>query len=163
MMRSIVENNHIFTVKFSYLLLNCRAWKFTETFLLFEKYKMYILKTNQTYEKRRIKASDKISDVNIVNVNILNGVILHQYQMKTSVVWITGIYQVDYLWVKSQANECLRGVWKLSTFNFIFSILFCLYHLKRSEKRSWKGHGKVIEFHSWISVWTMISHAEILP
>ena len=21
---------------------------------------------------------------------------------------------------------------------------------------SWKGHGKVIEIHSWISVWTMI-------
>ena len=75
--------------------------------------------------------------------------------MRTGVVWIIGIYQVDYLWVKSQANVCLRGVWKLSTFNDFFNILFCRYYLKRSEKRSWKGHGKVIEFHSWIFVWTM--------
>ena len=32
--------------------------------------------------------------------------------METSVFWIIGIYQVDYLWFKSQANVCLRGVWK---------------------------------------------------
>ena len=61
-------------------------------------------------KKEEFKASDKISDVNIVNVNILNRVILQQYQMKKSVVWIIGIYQVDYSWVKSQANEYLRGI-----------------------------------------------------
>ena len=81
--------------------------------------------------------------------------------MKTSVVWIIRIYQVDYLWVKSQANVSLRGVWKLGTFNDFFYILLYRYYLKRSEKMSCKGHWKIIEFHSWISVWTMcddVSH-----
>ena len=85
-------------------------------------------------------------------------VILWQYEMKTSVVWIIRIYQVDYLWVKSQANVCLRGVWKLGTFNDFFYILLYRYYLKRSEKMSYKGHWKIIEFHSWISVWTMSGH-----
>ena len=40
--------------------------------------------------------------------------------MKTSVVWIIRIYQVDYLWVRSQANVCLRGVCKLGTLIFFF-------------------------------------------
>ena len=72
-----------------------------------------------------------------------------------NVVWMLRIYQVDYLWVQSQANVCLWGVWKLGTFINFFSILFYRYYLKRSEKMSWKSHGKVIEFYPWISVWTM--------
>ena len=63
--------------------------------------------------------------------------------MRTGVVWIIGIYQVDYLWVKSQANVCLRGVWKLSTFNDFFNILFCRYYLTWKGPR--KGHGRVME------------------
>ena len=38
----------------------------------------------------------------------------------------------------------------------IFQIFFLPSLLEESEKMSWKGHGKVIEFHSWISVWTML-------
>ena len=60
--------------------------------------------------------------------------------MKTNVIWIIEIYQVDYLWVKSQANICLRGVWKLGTFNFL-----TIY----STVTTWKGqrncHGRVME------------------
>ena len=74
--------------------------------------------------------------------------------MKTSVVWIIRIYQVHY-GLNLKQMYVLRGVCKLGTFNIFFNILFYHYYLKRSEKRSWKGHGKVIEFHSWISVWTM--------
>ena len=37
----------------------------------------------------------------------------------------------------------------------IFQKKFLPSLLEKSEKMSWKGHGKVIEFHSWISVWTM--------
>ena len=65
---SIVGNNHIFTIKFSYLLLNRRAYKYTETFLLFEK---YLLKTQIKHTKRKeFKASDILSDVNIVKVKL---------------------------------------------------------------------------------------------
>ena len=42
--------------------------------------------------------------------------------MKTSVVWIIRVYQVDYLWVKSQENMCLKGVWKLGAFNDFLNI-----------------------------------------
>ena len=55
--------------------------------------------------------------------------------MKTGVLWIIRIYQVDYLWVKSQANVCLRRVWKLGTLNFFLPSL-----LEKSEKMSWKSH-----------------------
>ena len=41
---------------------------------------------------------------------------------------------------------------KTGTFDNFFNILFYLYYLKRSEKMSWKGHGKVIEINFWISV-----------
>ena len=70
--------------------------------------------------------------------------------MKTNVTWIIGIHQIDYLWGKSQANVCLRGAWKLGTFNFL-----TFYSTITTWKRPRKCHGKVIEFHSWISVWTM--------
>ena len=56
------------------------------------------------------------------------------------------------LWGKSQANVCLRGAWKLGTFNFL-----TFYSTVTTWKRPRKGHGKVIEFHSWISVWTMLA------
>ena len=63
--------------------------------------------------KKKFKASDILSDVNIVNIKLFQikpRVIHRQYQMKTSVVWIVEIYQVDYFPVKSQANVCLRGM-----------------------------------------------------
>ena len=63
---------------------------------------------------------------------------------------------IDYLWVKSWADlwlSMLRGVWKNWCIYWFFKILFYRYYF---EKMSWKGHGKVIEFHSWISVWTML-------
>ena len=60
--------------------------------------------------------------------------------MKTNVTWIIGIHQVDYLWGKSQANVCLKGAWKLGTFNFL---TLC------STVTTWKGprkcHGRVME------------------
>ena len=71
--------------------------------------------------------------VNIKSGWIETRVILRQYQMKTNVIWIIEIYQVDYLWVKSQANICLRGVWKLGTFNFL-----TIY----STVTTWKGQRK---------------------
>ena len=81
--------------------------------------------------------------------------------MSSSTKWSQGLFwsQADYLWVKSQANlwlTMLRGVWKNGCIYWFFKILFYRYYLKRFEKMSWKGHGKVIEFHCWISVWTML-------
>ena len=74
----------------------------------------------------------------------------------TNVVWMLRIYQVDYLWVQSQANVCLWGVWKLGTFINFFSILFYRYYLKSSEKMSWKSH--------WISSLDFcMNHAWGLP
>ena len=71
--------------------------------------------------------------------------------MKTNVTWNIGIHQVDYLWGKSQANvyEVYENWVHLTFLRFILPLRYCL---KRFEKMSWKGHGKVIEFHSWISV-----------
>ena len=55
---------------------------------------------------------------------------------------------------------CLRGV-RNWVYLIFFNISFYRYYLKRSEKMSWKGHGKVIEFHSWISAWTMMMASQI--
>ena len=60
--------------------------------------------------------------------------------MKTGVFWIIRIYQVDYLWVKSQANVCLRRVWKLGTLKF-FKKCFYRHYLKSPRK----CHGRVME------------------
>ena len=60
--------------------------------------------------------------------------------MKTGVLWIIRIYQVDYLWVKSQANVCLRRVWKLGTLKF-FKKNFYRHYLKSPRK----CHGRVME------------------
>ena len=57
-----------------------------------------------------------------------------------SIVWIIRIYLVDYLWVKSQANVCLREVWKLGTFNNL-----TFYYTVTTWKGPRKCHGRVME------------------
>ena len=56
--------------------------------------------------------------------------------MKTGVVWIIIIYLVDYWWVKSPSNVCLRVVWKLGAFYD-----FLTFH---SAVTTWKGLRKCL-------------------
>ena len=82
-----------------------------------------------------------LCSVNIRLSQIEPRIIFWQYQLKASVVWIIRIHQVDYLWVKSEANICLRGVWKLGTFDNFLTFHYTVTTCKGPRK----CHGTVME------------------